>query len=267
MADRCADPSADPCADPLSQVVTDAFLNKRLVLRQPVAGHRAGTDAVLLAAAAPAAFAGIAIDVGAGVGTAGLVLATTRPAASIGLVETDPGLAALARENCALNGMADRVGVHEADVLSPPSRRAAGLVDEGAALVITNPPFLDPGRARLSPERGKRQAHAMPDPGPAALRAWIAASLALVAPGGTLVLIHRPEALAVILAALEGRAGAITILPILPRDTTPASRILVRAQKGSRAPLVIAPPLVLHEGRAFTRLAEAIHRGEAPIDW
>jgi tRNA1(Val) A37 N6-methylase TrmN6 len=267
MGDTTTRPFADPSADPGPQVATDAFLNRRLQLRQPVAGHRAGTDALLLAAAAPAAFAGNALDIGAGVGAAGLALAVTRPRASVGLVEMDCALAALARENCVLNGVADRVAVHEADVLAPRSRRAAGLIDESAALVVTNPPFLDPSRARLSPEPGKRKAHTMPDAGPAALRAWIAAALALVAPGGTLVLIHRPEALAAILAALEGRAGAITLLPILPRDRAPASRILVRARKGSRAPLSIAPPLVLHEGRAFTRLADAIHRGEASIDW
>ncbi len=258
---------SDSRIDPRPEVGTDAFLNQRLLLRQSSSGHRAGTDAVLLAAAAPGAFSGLALDVGAGVGAAGLALATIHPAASVGLVETDPELAALARENCVLNGSADRVSVYEADVLSPPSRRAAGLVDASAGLVVTNPPFLDPGRARLSPDRGKRQAHAMADPGPAALRDWIAASLALLAPGGALVLIHRPEALAVILAALEGRAGAVTILPVLPRDKTPAHRILVRARKGSRAPLTIAPPLVLHEGPGFTRLAEAIHRGEASIDW
>lgn len=258
---------ADSCADHGPEIVTDALLNKRLVLRQPVAGHRAGTDAVLLAAAVPTTFSGVAIDVGAGVGTAGLALATIRPAASVRLVETDPDLAALARENCVLNGLADRVSVHAADVLSPPSRRAAGLCDESAALVITNPPFHDPSRARLSPDRGRRQAHAMPDAGSAALHAWIGASLALAAQGGVLILIHRPEALAIILAALAGRAGGVTILPVLPRGSTPASRILVRAKKGSRAPLAIAPPLVLHEGNAFTRAAEAIHRGEASIEW
>jgi tRNA1(Val) A37 N6-methylase TrmN6 len=257
----------DAPADPGPTIVTAAFLNKRLVLRQPIGGHRAGTDAVLLAAAAPMTFTGVALDLGAGVGTAGLALAATRPGASVGLVEKDPELAALARENCVLNGLADRVGVHEADVASPPSRRAAGLADASATLVVTNPPFHDPGRAKLSPEPGRRLAHAMPEPGPEALRAWIRASLALVAPGGTLVMIHRPDALAAILAALAGRAGAITILPILARDATPARRILVRARKGSRAPLAIAPPLVLHEGTAFSPRAEAIHRGEASINW
>ena len=248
-------------------VAADAFLGGRLRLRQPPAGHRSGTDAVLLAAAAPGDFSGLAIDAGAGVGAAGLALAIARPGARAGLLENDPFLAALARENLLQNGLMDRVHAVEADLLSPASRRAAGLCDESADLVISNPPFLDPGRARLSPDPWKRRAHAMPVAGPAALCAWIAAAMALLAPGGSIILIHRPEALPLLLGSLAARAGGITVLPVYPRQEAPAGRVLVRAKKGSRAPLTIAPPLVLHEGNRFTPAAEAIHRGASLIDW
>jgi tRNA1(Val) A37 N6-methylase TrmN6 len=243
------------------------FLGGRVRLRQPVQGHRAGTDAVLLAAAAPADLAGLVLDLGAGVGGAGLALAALRPNVRLGLVEIDPFLVRLARDNLALNGLADRGFACEADILSPQSRRRAGLADASAALVITNPPFLDPARARVSPQPGKRQAHAMQLPGQAALTQWIAASLAMVAPGGLFILIHRPEVLPLVLQAVEGRAGAVTVLPVCPREGAQAIRILVRAKKGSRAPLAIAPALILHHGAAFTTLAEAIHRGAAVLGW
>lgn len=258
---------AEPRDESPPDIVAAGFLGGRLCLRQPARGHRAGTDAVLLAAAAPEDFTGRALDVGAGVGAAGLALAMMRPRVRIGLVENDPSTADLARENLVLNGLSDRGFVHEADVLSPRARRDSGLVDAIADLVITNPPFLDPARARLSPRPGRRQAHAMVHAGPAALEAWIAASLALVGPGGLFILIHRPEALPVILEAVAGRAGEVTILPVQPRGEMPAIRILVRARKGSRAPLSIAPALVLHEGAVFTPLSDAIHRGAALIDW
>ena len=134
-----------PVEDP-PQLVTDAFLGGRLLLRQPADGHRSGTDAVLLAAAAPGDFSGLAIDAGAGVGAAGLALAIARPNARLGLLENDRFLAGLARANLLQNGLLDRGYVVEADLLSPASRRAAGLTDESAGLVISNPPFLDPGR-------------------------------------------------------------------------------------------------------------------------
>lgn len=248
-------------------IVTDAFLGGRLLLDQPAKGHRSGTDAVLLAAAAPPDFSGLALDVGAGVGAAGLALAVLRPGARIGLVENDSFIAGLARGNLAKNGLAERGFVIEANVLSPPSRRGAGLCDESAALVLTNPPFLDPGRARLSPEPQKRRAHAMAEQGPAALAAWIAASLALVEPGGVFLLIHRPDALPDIFTALAGRIGGMTVLPVYARRGGRAIRILVRGKKGSRAPLAIAAPLVLHEGEAFSPAADAIHRGCGTIEW
>ena len=246
-------------------VVADPFLGGRLLLSQPTDGHRCGTDAVLLAAAAPADFSGLAIDVGAGVGAAGLALAVARPRAHVGLLENDPFIAELARANLRQNELADRGHVLEADLLSKESRRGAGLRDESAGLVITNPPFLDPSRARLSPDLRKRRARAMPAEG--ALAAWIAASLALLAPGGLFILIHRPDALPLILQTQAARAGGITVLPVYPRLETKAGRILVRGKKGSRAPLAIAPPLVLHDGEGFTEAADAIHRGAAMIEW
>ncbi len=248
-------------------VEADAFLGGRLLLRQPERGHRAGTDALLLAAAAPLDFDGFALDAGAGVGAAGLALAFLRPKARIGLIEIDPLAARLALENLALNGMAARGQVFAVDLLSPPARRAAGLAMERADLVISNPPFFDPSRSRPSPDEGRRRAHVMPDEGAPPLDAWIAACLALTRPGGSFILIHRPESLAAILASLDGRGGGIVVLPVQPRAGAPAIRIILRAKKGSRAPLAIAPSLVLHDGGGFTATAEAIHRGDVAIDW
>ncbi|MCI0466458.1 MAG: methyltransferase, partial [Beijerinckiaceae bacterium] len=138
-------------------IVTDVFFGGHLRLRQPAEGHRCGTDAVLLAAAAPRDFSGRAVDVGAGVGGAGLALAATRPGARVAFLEEDPFTAELARANLAQNGLSDRCYVAEADLLNPASRRGAGLQEESADLVITNPPFLDPGKAKLSPEPSKRR--------------------------------------------------------------------------------------------------------------
>ena len=67
---------------------------------------------------------------------------------------------------------------------------------------------------------------------------------------------------------MENRLGALALLPVFPRAGASAHRLLVSGVKGSRAPLRIAPTLVLHQadGR-LTDEAEAIHRGEALVDW
>jgi tRNA1(Val) A37 N6-methylase TrmN6 len=251
----------------LEPITEDSFLGGRLLLRQPEKGHRAGTDAILLAAAASAEIAGLALDVGAGVGAAGLALAKLCPQITFGLVESDPFAAALARDNVKANRLAARGRVYEADVLNAEALCAAGLAAGSAQLVITNPPFLDPARARLSEHAGKRAAHAMPQAGAGPLTAWISACMALLEEGGHFLMIHRPEALTEILAAVSSQAGALTLLPVQPRAKKPAVRILIRARKGSRAPLAIAPVLVLNGERGFLPRTEAIHRGEAFIDW
>ncbi|MGD0642518.1 MAG: methyltransferase [Roseiarcus sp.] len=247
----------------------DAILGGRLRLRQPLGGHRVGADAVLLAAAAGAPARRL-VDVGAGVGAVGLALLRRWPEARGDLVEIDPCLAELARENATLNGLGSRARVVAADALAAPARRKAGLADGEADLVVTNPPFFDAGSVRVSPDAVRARAHVAPAREDAAspLEAWIVASLALLAPGGRFVMIHRPDALAAILAAIGRRLGALTLLAVHPRAEQSAHRLLIAGVKGSKAPLRIAPPLALHEASgAFTAQAEAIHRGEATIDW
>jgi len=247
----------------------DAILDGRLRLRQPVGGHRVGADAVLLAAAAGAPARHL-VDVGAGVGAVGLALLGRWPQAVGDLVEIDTGLAALARENADLNGLETRARVVAADALIAARRRAAGLADGAADLVVTNPPFFEAGTVRASPHAGRARAHVAPAREDAAspFEAWIVACLALLAPGGRFVMIHRPEALAAILGAIGRRLGAVALLAVHPRAGESARRLLVSGVKGSKAPLRIAPPLVLHQASgAFTARAEAIHRGEALIDW
>ncbi|MEA2839869.1 MAG: hypothetical protein QOF41_1199 [Methylobacteriaceae bacterium] len=245
--------------------MADAFLGGRLQLQQPATGHRAGTDAVLLAAAVAARATGLAIDAGAGTGAAGLAAALAAPGLRMALLERDPGLAALAGINIAANQLQDRAFLAEADLMSPDSCRAAGLAPQSADLVLTNPPFLSAERVRISPDAGKAKAHVI---GAGGLDAWVAACLALLRPGGTFLMIHRADALTEVLRALSPGAGAVVVLPIHPRADQPASRILVRAIKGRRTLLTLTPALVLHDDAgAFTAKSDALHRGAARIEW
>ena len=241
----------------------DLWLGGRLALVQPKRGHRVGTDAALLVAAAGAPDGRI-VDVGAGVGAVGLALAKSSALASADLVEIDPELARLAESNAVRNGLQARARVLRLDALNSGERRAAGLI-ESANCVVTNPPFFDARTVRVSPDEGKARAHVMPRAG---LAEWIQASLAMLAPGGRFLMIHRPEALATILAAIGTRLGGLALLPVHPAKGASAHRVLVSGVKGSKAPLRVAPALVLHgaEGR-LTADADAIHRGERLIDW
>jgi tRNA1(Val) A37 N6-methylase TrmN6 len=254
---------------PAESLSSDAWLGGRLTLVQPRGGHRVGSDAALLAAAADAAH-GRVVDVGAGVGAVGLALIIRNARLAADLVEIDPGLAELAAGNAARNGLAERVRVLPIDIRDTRARRDAGLANDEAEAVVTNPPFFDSRAVRAPPDDGKARAHVFSsgEADAAPLVGWIRASVAILKSGGRFTMIHRPDALGAILAAAENRLGAVALLPVFPREGASAHRLLVSGIKGSRAPLRIAPALVLHQadGR-LTPEADAIHRGEALLDW
>lgn len=241
----------------------DAFLAGDLVLRQSADGHRAGTDAVLLAAAIGNP-EGHVIDAGAGVGAVGLMLARRAPHINVTLVEIDAQAANLARENIALNDFSARVRVVEADVLQARTRRAAGLLDACADIVLANPPWLTPGQSRASSDPRRALAHVMTAGG---LAGWIRALAALTKPRGRMAIITPAAALGDILKACESRFGDLALLPVHPRAGEAAIRLIVVGSKASKGGARLLPGFVLHgDDGAFTPLAEALHRGAANLD-
>jgi len=243
-----------------AEVTEDAVLGGRLVLRQPRRGHRVGHDAMLLAAACSARPRQRLIELGAGVGAAGLAVARRVDDLALTLIEIDPALAALARENAQRNGLAERTRVICLDVAaSPADFAAAGLSHGEADHVLMNPPF-NPAQ-NPSPDRSRRLAHVGTGD---TLRRWVETAARLLRPAGTLTLIWRADGVDAVLAALAGAFGGVGILPIHPKPGAPAIRVLARAVKESRAPLALLPGLVLADADGQpTPEAEAVLRGGA----
>lgn len=252
------------------ETTRDGFLGGRLTLVQPARGaHRAGLDAVLLAAALPDGTAGRILDMGAGVGAAGLAAAVRLADACVTLAEIDPAAAALARINVAENAAAvgGRVAVVETDLLAgPAARAAAGLAANGFDHVILNPPFHPGDRTRPSPAAARAAAHSLPD---GDLERWLRAAAGLVHPRGTVTAIFRADELPRLLAAIGRRLGSLAVLPLHPAAAAPAHRVILRGRPQGRAPFRLLPALVLHgEGGAFAPAADAALRGAAlAVDW
>ncbi len=245
--------------DPLLELSADKVLGGRVQITQPRSGHRAGHDAVLLAAAVPASPGDRILDLGAGVGTAAFCLAARVPQCFLTLVEIDPALAALAEQNAAANGYGNRTRVIVMDAEARgTSREKAGLLVGQIDRVITNPPFHDAPRHRVSPGAARRLAHAGGDD---LLAGFLRTAVAVLRPGGTVTLIHRADRPEALIAAMKGRFGGITLRPVHPKPDAPAIRLIATGTKGSRAPTAILPGLVLQdaEGRP-TPEAEAVLR-------
>ena len=240
-------------------IVENALLGGRVRLRQPVKGYRAGMDAALLAAAAGGEPGERVIEAGCGAGAVLMQVAARAPGVSLTGVERDPAMAALARENAALNGAG--AAILDGDVAA--GFRTLGL--EPFDRAVSNPPFFDDPGALRAPAPGKHGAW-MADDG---LAAWTRFLLKAVREGGRIVVIHRADRLPDLLALLGETAGSFSVRPLHPFADEPAKRVLVQAIKTGKAPLRLLPPLVLHDrsGGKHTAEAEAILRGEAGLSF
>ena len=244
------------------EVSEDAVLGGRLVLRQPLHGHRFGHDSVLLAAAVAAHAGEQAVDLGAGVGAAGLALARRIDGVGVTLVEIDPALAALAQGNVARNGLAMRARALCLDVAAPTAAfAAAGLMPGAADHVLMNPPFNAPQNP--SPDRGRRAARTAAHE---TLAVWLRTAARLLRRSGAVTLIWRADGLGDVLAALAADFGAMAVLPIHAKPGVPAIRVIARATKDRGGPLLLQPGFLLADadGKPSAQ-AEAVLRDGAAL--
>lgn len=249
---------APPCPTTL-RITADAWFGGRLRLFQPAESYRVAIDAALLAAAVPLAPEGHALELGTGVGAAALALAARVEGAQIDGVELQPGLARLAARNVQANGLGDRVGLRQGDVLAPDW--PAGRYDE----VFFNPPYLTPEANDASIDPIRRAATVE---GPARLADWLRAAAAACRPGGGVTLIHRADRLGDILAAMAAAdIGGPVVYPLWPRAGAAARRIVLRGRKGRGGRLRLAAGLVLHDAAGgYAPTVRAILADAAALD-
>lgn len=241
------------------RVSQDSLLGGRLAFAQPRQGYRAAIDPVLLAAAVPDAASALVLDAGSGAGAASLCLGWRCPDIKVVALELDRDTARMAIVNADGNAMRHRLEVVCADLAHAPLK--ADSVD----LVMTNPPYLRAGTHRPSPIAARALAHGE---GTLGLPEWLRACLRLLRSGGQIVVIQRADRLDDLLAGFGKAVGAVTIKPVQPRSDAPANRVLVKATKGTRAPLRLAVPLIMHEtDGSFTRAAQALLRDGASLEW
>jgi tRNA1(Val) A37 N6-methylase TrmN6 len=225
-----------------NRTTEDLFLGGQLRLRQPKFGHRAGHDALLLAAATSARPGDRVVEFGAGIGAAGLAVARRAGAIKLVLVEFDSTLAALARDNAARNAVSADVAVLDVTAAAD-TFAAVGLLPDCADVVLMNPPFNDAERHRPSPDSSRAAAHMADE---TTLEGWVHSSRRILKSGGALTLIWRADRLAEVMAALARGFGSVVIQPVHADPSKPAIRVLARAVKGGKAPTKILAGVMLN---------------------
>ena len=239
-----------------TEYTNDYLLDKQVKIFQPVSGYRASSDAVLLSAMVNEVKPGSRIlDVGSGTGAISLCLAQRLQEQKVQIIglEIQPELAELANLSAAANGF-DFVHFYNADI-----RQKIALPDLKPCsfdIVISNPPYSE--HDMPSPNESKATAHNHLG---FDLEQWAAFCLKMAKPFGRIYLVHRAEALPQICTALHNKAGALTVLPLYSKTAQTAKRIIVAAQKDSKAPCKILPPFVIHDAAGkYTEAAESVLR-------
>ena len=193
-----------------------------------------GADTLALGAFASVRRGDRVCDLGCGAGALLLLLAGRAEGLALAGIEQDPADAALARRNLADNGLAGEIHTGDVGALS------RALLAGGFSLVVSNPPYFVPGRgAAGGPARTE---------GACGLEDWCAAAGRLVKNGGRFALVHRPERLADLFAALRGAGLEPKRLRLVQHGPDkPPSAALVEAVRQGRPGLAVLPALLLTE--------------------
>ena len=249
---------------------TDALMGGAVTIQQPENGFRAGVDAVLLSACPPVLGAGEQIlDVGAGVGSAGLCYGVRCQMATVAhthlhLVEQNEIFTPYARANIDGNGLAGCATYHTADI------SVAGghvIANDSVHHILTNPPYETATQGSPSPHQTRTHANIE---GTADLACWVKYCNRVLKRGGTFSMIHRADRMHDILSHMRGYFGDIHILPVHSLPNKPAIRVLIHAKKGMRGGCIIHHPLILHKtdkSGDYTDDAEQYIRYGKGIDW
>lgn len=234
----------------------DALLGGRVRLLQPARGHRVTVDTLLLASFAAKARPSPRrlVDLGAASGALALVIASLADVARSELVERDPRLVALGRENLARAGLAGEAW--EVDL----ARGLPAALHGAADLVVANPPY----HPRAPAERPDRVRQAARE---GELSPFLAAASAALGRRGLAAFVYPARSLSALLAGATARGLAAKRLRFVhARAADPARVALVELRRGREGGLVVEPPL--HEWEASgVRSAEvaALVEGRLPL--
>jgi len=246
-----------------SEVIETSLLRGKLALLQPKVGFHASVDTVFLSFSMQLDKKSNVLDVGCGVGSAGLCLTLKNKNIQLFGLDIQQDLVDLAHQNARLNGLEDRCQFFCGSLLSE------GVIpDNHFNAVLMNPPYQEAGRHTSSPEKIKAMSHGEEASG-ARLEDWVKYAHRKLKNGGYLSLIHRADRLDDVVVALEKRRwfGSLVVYPLFSYAGENAKRVIVRARKERYAPLVLKSGMVIHEkGGKYTEAARAVLEDGAALE-
>lgn len=225
----------------MQSVTIDSIGN--LKIYQPMEGYRFSVDAIILAHFVNLKRLNKAVDIGAGTGIIGMLLAKKYPDSEITMIEIQQELVEMAKNNILLNKLERRIKVYCMD--------AKTFEEKGFDLLVTNPPFRRPGTGKISPKEEKAIArHELS----LSVKDIAKISQNILRHRGRLCMIHLPERLIDIIRIMSRHDLEVKRLRFVhSKISTEAKMVLIEAVKGGRISLKVEPPLFIYEkNRGYT---------------
>jgi tRNA1Val (adenine37-N6)-methyltransferase len=221
---------------------------------QPRDGYRYSLDPLLLCSFAGVQAKGASIiDLGCGCGIIPLLLTRYYSASTAVGVELQPEMASISERNIALNGLESDVSILNADILTLRKQFPVSSFD----LVLSNPPYRNPGTGKTSPRAGRDAARHETTAG---LGDFLSVAKYLVKPGGSIFFVYHPSRLQEFLVTSAGLKLAVERLRMVHGTIGSDARIFLAAlKKGRKCDLTIEPPLVIYkDGGGYGQEAEGV---------
>ena len=214
------------------------------------------TDSILLADFARPGRGGRGIDLGCASGLLSLLLLWREETLHMTGLELLEDAAALAAENMARNGLADRSRMLRGDIRQARALFPAGSFD----FAISDPPYFPTDRGARSPDEARATARSE---GSCSLEELLDAARWLLRTGGRLWLVHRPERLAELFTGMSQKGLEPKRLRLVQRSADSApSLALIEGRRGGGPGLKIEAPLLLcgPDGGESAELRRICHR-------
>lgn len=204
-------------------------------------GYRSSIDSFLLASFLVVNGSELIIDLGAGNGIIGLLLAWLYPQSQIVGLEIQPELVELARKNVENNGYRERLKVFRGDIKICQQYFKLHSFD----LVVTNPPYRKINTGRINPDLRKAVArHELTMD----LSQLISSVNYLLKPKGIFYMIYYPGRLSELLVILhETGLAPRRVRFVHSHKGSVAKMVLLETKKGGKPDLKVEPPLIVYE--------------------
>ena len=196
------------------------------------------------------------LDLGTGFAPIPLFLSLKTQAQIIG-IELQKDVADIAQRNVYLNHLQHQIDIVCDDIKRLPTRFKPSSVD----LITCNPPFF----------KVTSEAHINASPYKTLARHEVAINLSEIArvsqillkTKGKLFIVHRAERLYELMAILHAHRLQVKRLRFVhPRATEQANMVLLEAVSGGRPGVKVLPPLIVHEGTAYSdEIRQIFHYG------